>query len=116
MALLHQVCSIPLARASIRSRAFALTISCRSIVSSPSATTSAVTSINTTPSKLPEASPARASLSDSRVLLGMSEQELQQLAIEFGQVKTKLKEVVFITHDFNFIFFIYIFFHSFFDV
>ncbi|XP_010690639.2 uncharacterized protein LOC104904143 [Beta vulgaris subsp. vulgaris] len=96
MALLHQVYSIPLARASIRSRAFALTISCRSIVSSPSATTSAVTSINTTnttPSKLPEASPARASLSDSRVLLGMSEQELQQLAIEFGQQSYRGKQL-----------------------
>ncbi|KMT18320.1 hypothetical protein BVRB_2g024800 [Beta vulgaris subsp. vulgaris] len=93
MALLHQVYSIPLARASIRSRAFALTISCRSMVSSPSATTSAVTSIKTTPSKLPEASPARASLSDSRVLLGMSEQELQQLAIEFGQQSYRGKQL-----------------------
>lgn len=71
--------SIPLSRAAVRSRV-AVTVRSRLIVSA--ATTSPP------PPQVAAASPAsRLSDSDSRVLLGMSEQELQQLAVEFGQQK-----------------------------
>lgn len=92
--LLQQVCSIQLGRAAIHSRALALTISSRALV--------------TASSSIP--SPARVSVSDSRVLLGMSEPELQELAVEFGQqsyrgkqlhhllYKRKVKEIQDFTH------------------
>ena len=72
MALIQHVCSAPLARAA-RPRFLAAVISSRNLSirsSSPS-------------------SPARASQADSQVLLGMSEQELQQVALDFGQVINK---------------------------
>ncbi|KAL2940475.1 putative dual-specificity RNA methyltransferase RlmN [Bienertia sinuspersici] len=101
MALLHQMYSIPLARVSIRSRAFALSISSRSFTtsSSPSPTTTTTaatattTSISTSQSPLSHASPTRVPLPDSRVLLGMSEQELQQLALDFGQQSYRGKQL-----------------------
>lgn len=62
MALLQQVCSVTVAR-TVRSRA----------LSAPSRTVSVP-------------SPSRVSQLDSRVLLGKSEEELQQLALDFGQV------------------------------
>ncbi|KAM5556420.1 hypothetical protein ABKV19_024018 [Rosa sericea] len=61
-ALIQRVCSVPLARA-VRTRALASTTTM---------------SLSTTPT--PRASPA-----DSRVLLGLSEPELQQLALDFSQ-------------------------------
>lgn len=97
MALIQQVCSIPLARTSIHSRALAFTVSCRSFAAAsaaaPATSTSTNTNIKTSPSKLSKASPARVSLSDSRVLLGMSEQELQQLALDFGQQSYRGKQL-----------------------
>ncbi|KAF8402920.1 hypothetical protein HHK36_011012 [Tetracentron sinense] len=75
MALLQHVCSVPLARA-VRSRS--LTIHSRSVSVSVSA---------------PSLSPSRVSQMDSQVLLGMSEQELQQLAIDFDQQKYRGKQL-----------------------
>lgn len=67
MALVQHVCFAPLAR----------TVRPRALAGFPSRNFST-------------ASPTRASLADSQhVLLGMSEQELQQLAVDFDQVKTQ---------------------------
>lgn len=74
MALIQHVCSAPLARAA-RPRFLAAVISSRNL------------SIRSSSSSPP--SPARASQADSHVLLGMSEQELQQVALDFGQVIKK---------------------------
>ncbi|XP_061997383.1 uncharacterized protein LOC133715081 [Rosa rugosa] len=63
-ALIQRVCSVPLARA-VRTRALA--------------TNTTTTSLSTTPT------PTRSSPADSRVLLGLSEPELQQLALDFSQ-------------------------------
>lgn len=94
MALLHHMYSIPLARVSIRSHAFALTLSSRSFASCYATTVAAAaTSINTTQSPPSHVSPARVPLSDSRVLLGMSEQELQQLALDLGQQSYRGKQL-----------------------
>lgn len=67
MATLQHVCSAPLARA-VRSRARALSISSAVSTSAPAKQASGV---------------------DSRVLLGLSEQELQKLATDFGQVRVR---------------------------
>ncbi|XP_052203858.1 uncharacterized protein LOC127809166 [Diospyros lotus] len=72
MALLQHVCSVPLTRA-VRSRS--LTVSARA----------ATVSIPSSVKKLPHA--------DSHALLGMSEQELQQLALELGQEKYRGKQL-----------------------
>ncbi|KNA09053.1 hypothetical protein SOVF_157140 [Spinacia oleracea] len=99
MALLHQVCFFPLARASIRTRALALTISSRSFTVAATATATATptptttTGVKTSPSKLSQPRPARAPLSDPLVLLGMSEPELQQLVIDFGQQSYRGKQL-----------------------
>ncbi|GAB4831808.1 hypothetical protein Ancab_005823 [Ancistrocladus abbreviatus] len=69
MALLHQVCSVPLARA-IRSRSL-------TIASSAAAPRPCLSMVD----------------SNSRVLLGMSEQELQQLVVDFGQEKYRGKQI-----------------------
>ncbi|XP_059666276.1 uncharacterized protein LOC132312060 [Cornus florida] len=69
MALLQYVCYVPFARA-VRSRA--LTIPSRAV---------AVPSLK------------KVSQGDSQVLLGMSEQELQQLALEFGQQSYRGKQL-----------------------
>ncbi|KAK9283153.1 hypothetical protein L1049_011384 [Liquidambar formosana] len=69
MALLQHVCSVPLARA-VRSRS--LTIPTQT-VSIPS--------------------PSRVSHGDSHVLLGMSEKELQQVAVDFGQQSYRGKQL-----------------------
>ncbi|XP_043712288.1 probable dual-specificity RNA methyltransferase RlmN [Telopea speciosissima] len=96
MALLQHMCSTPLARA-VRSRSIS-NISL-SIPSSPTSTVS-----------IPSPSLARVPHVGSRVLLGMSEQELQQLALDFGQqsyrgkqlyhllYKTKAKEIEDFSH------------------
>lgn len=57
----QHACSVPLARALVRSRAIPV-------------------------SALTLSTPSRNSLSDSRVLLGLSEEELRQLATGLGQV------------------------------
>ncbi|XP_074308248.1 uncharacterized protein LOC141643115 [Silene latifolia] len=89
MALLHNYAySLTLSRAAITARAFTFTLSSRSILSaaSPSPVTASP------PSSV--ASPARKTpLSDNRVLLGMSEQDLQQLAIDFGQQAYRGKQL-----------------------
>lgn len=69
MALLQQVCSVTVAR-TVRSRA----------LSAPSRTVSVP-------------SPSRVSQLDSRVLLGKSEEELQQLALDFGQQSYRGKQL-----------------------
>ncbi|KAK2965493.1 hypothetical protein RJ640_001610 [Escallonia rubra] len=69
MALLQYMCSLPLARA-VGSRA--LTIPSRSVT--------AVSSLG------------KASGTDPHVLLGLSEPELQQLAVDFGQLLLKLED------------------------
>lgn len=71
MALLQQLCTAHLSRA-VRSRS--LTVSCSKAVTVPS---------------LNVVKKAAGSNSQSQVLLGLSEQELQQLAIDFGQVAFK---------------------------
>ncbi|XP_021910566.1 uncharacterized protein LOC110824287 [Carica papaya] len=77
MSLLQHVCSAPLARAA-RPR---------------SLTTGATTTV-TVPAPIPSAaSPARAPRVDAHVLLGMSEQELQQLASNFGQQSYRGKQL-----------------------
>ncbi|XVF75334.1 hypothetical protein PTKIN_Ptkin13bG0179600 [Pterospermum kingtungense] len=83
MSILQNVCSVPLAR-SMRPRFFTV---------SASASASASTTI--TPSRNLTVSPpsSRAPHIDSRVLLGMSEQELQQLAVDFGQQSYRGKQV-----------------------
>lgn len=73
MALIQHVCSVPLARAA-RPRFLAAVISSRNL---------SIRSSSSPPS------PARASQADSHVLLGMSGQELQQVALDFGQVIKK---------------------------
>lgn len=71
------MCSVtPLARAA-RSRALVVSSS-RTIVTVPTTTTAAATTTK-----------IKASLPDSNVLLGMSEEQLQQLATDFGQVYTE---------------------------
>lgn len=67
MALLQYVCSVPLARA-VRSRALAIP-STRSVATIPSVKT------------------------DSHVLLGLSEPELQQIALDFGQQSYRGKQL-----------------------
>ncbi|CAM8892862.1 unnamed protein product [Rhodiola kirilowii] len=74
MALIQQVCSIPLARAA---RVRSLTIHSRSAVSIPA----------------PPASPSRITVKESRVLLGLSEKELQQVALDFGQQSYRGKQL-----------------------
>ncbi|CAA7406334.1 unnamed protein product [Spirodela intermedia] len=71
MSTLQHVCSAPLARA-VRSRARALSISSAVSTSSPAKQASSV---------------------DSRVLLGLSEQELQKLATDFGQQSYRGKQL-----------------------
>lgn len=61
MAFLQHVCTVPIARAAVRTRSLSIAVP-KASISVPSA--------------------AR----ESRVLLGMSETELQQLALDFGQV------------------------------
>lgn len=73
MALLQQLCTAPLSRA-VRFRS--LTVSCSKAVTVPS---------------LNVVNKAAGSNSQSPVLLGLSEQELQQLAVDFGQVAFKSK-------------------------
>lgn len=68
MAMLQQVCSVPLARAVRRPRSL-------TVLSSRSLSTSS------------PASPHRTSHVNPNVLLGMSEPELQQLAVDLGQVR-----------------------------
>lgn len=65
MAVLQHACAVPLARAAARSRSL-------STVGAPAMAGVSV------PSKARE----------SQVLLGMSEPELQQLALDFGQVRS----------------------------
>ncbi|KAF5742674.1 hypothetical protein HS088_TW09G00725 [Tripterygium wilfordii] len=73
MAMLQHACSVPLIRlVGTRSRSFTI-IASRSVS--------------------PIASPAVASKMDSRVLLGMSEQELQQLAVDLGQQTYRGKQL-----------------------
>ena len=67
MSLLQHVCSVPIARA----------MGPRSVTVISSRSLSATTSSST---------PSRASQVDPHVLLGMSEPELQQVAIDLGQV------------------------------
>ena len=97
MAFLLQVYSIPFSRTSIRSHALAFTICSRSFLSSSSSSSSSFSTIPTATtinnsnifkvsSQISQTSPTSVSQSDSRILLGMSEQELQQLALDFGQV------------------------------
>uniref|UniRef100_A0A7N0V770 Radical SAM core domain-containing protein n=1 Tax=Kalanchoe fedtschenkoi TaxID=63787 RepID=A0A7N0V770_KALFE len=74
MALIQLVCSMPLARA-VRPRS--LTIYSRNAVSVPSTS----------------ASPSRLGAKESRVLLGLSETELQQLALDFGQQSYRGKQL-----------------------
>ncbi|CAM8886896.1 unnamed protein product [Rhodiola kirilowii] len=74
MALIQQVCSIPLARVA---RVRSLTIHSRSAVSIPA----------------PPASPSRITVKESRVLLGLSEKELQQVALDFGQQSYRGKQL-----------------------
>nr|DAD28202.1 TPA_asm: hypothetical protein HUJ06_029670 [Nelumbo nucifera] len=88
MALLHNVCSAPLARA-VRSRSISIPLRTVSLPSPPRVSQSQL---------------------DSRILLGMSEQELQQVARDFGQqsyrgkqlhhllYKTKAKEIQDFSH------------------
>ncbi|KAK4756068.1 hypothetical protein SAY87_009825 [Trapa incisa] len=71
MAVLHHACAVPLARAAARSRSL-------SAVAAP-----AMMAGVSVPSKARE----------SRVLIGMSEPELQQLALEFGQEKYRGKQL-----------------------
>ncbi|XP_042509891.1 probable dual-specificity RNA methyltransferase RlmN [Macadamia integrifolia] len=79
MALLQHMCSTPLARA-VRSRSFSnISIS---VPSSPTPTVS-----------IPSPSLARIPNVGSRVLLGMSEEELQQLALDFGQQRYRGKQL-----------------------
>ncbi|KAL9226597.1 hypothetical protein vseg_002390 [Gypsophila vaccaria] len=104
MALLHHyVHTLSLSRAAVSARAFTLTFSSRSIVSAASTTASPPPAVATSPAR-------KSPLADSRVLLGMTEQELQQLAIDFGQqsyrgkqlhhllYKRKVKEIEEFTH------------------
>ncbi|KAK3029727.1 hypothetical protein RJ639_039136 [Escallonia herrerae] len=70
MALLQYMCSLPLARA-VRSRA--LTVPSRSVTAVPSL--------------------GKASGTDPHVLLGLSEPELQQLAVDFGQQSYRGKQL-----------------------
>ncbi|KAH9624194.1 hypothetical protein KSS87_008271 [Heliosperma pusillum] len=106
MALLHNYAySLTLSRATVTARALTFTFSSRSIVSAASP------SPVTAPPPPAAASPARKNpLAESRVLLGMSEPDLQQLAIDFGQqgyrgkqlhhllYKRKVKEIEEFTH------------------
>ncbi|GAB2288742.1 hypothetical protein Dimus_023058 [Dionaea muscipula] len=71
MALLHSVCSVPIARA-VRTRSLTISSSSRSV------------SI---------ASSSRKSHAPERVLLGMSEEELQQLAVDLGQERYRGKQL-----------------------
>ncbi|KAM4104473.1 hypothetical protein ACJW30_06G160300 [Castanea mollissima] len=80
MALVQHVCSAPLAGAA-RPRFLAAVISCRNL------------SIRSSSSSSSSSSSARASLADSHVLLGMSEQELQQVALDFGQQSFRGKQL-----------------------
>lgn len=75
MALLQQLCTAPLSRA-VRFRS--LTVSCSKAVTVPS---------------LNVINKATRSNSHSQVLLGMSEQELQQLAVDFGQERYRGKQL-----------------------
>nr|GLL20855.1 uncharacterized protein LOC109186490 [Ipomoea trifida] len=75
MALLQHVCTAPLSRA-FRVRAF-------------SVASTAVTG----PVSVPSLKKASKSQPDSRVLLGMSEQELQQLALDLGQQSYRGKQL-----------------------
>ncbi|KAG8645056.1 probable dual-specificity RNA methyltransferase RlmN [Manihot esculenta] len=74
MAMLQQVCSVPLARAVRRPRSL-------TVVSSRSLSTSS------------PASPHRTSHVNPNVLLGMSEPELQQLAVDLGQQTYRGKQL-----------------------
>ncbi|XP_048326166.2 uncharacterized protein LOC107413437 [Ziziphus jujuba] len=83
MAVLQLACPVPLARA-VRTRS----ISVNTVVSAYSPRHSSNLSTLTTPS------PSRAShAADSRVLLGLSEADLQQLALDFGQQKYRGKQL-----------------------
>ncbi|CAO2825503.1 unnamed protein product [Amaranthus hypochondriacus] len=102
MAFLIQVYSIPFTRTSIRSHALAFTICSRSFLSSsssssfstiPTATTINNSNIFKVSSQISQTSPTTVSQTDSRILLGMSEQELQQLALDFGQQSYRGKQI-----------------------
>ncbi|GMI83413.1 hypothetical protein like AT2G39670 [Hibiscus trionum] len=79
--MLQHVCIIPFARATLH----------RSFTVSASATTTASPSRNLTVSS--STSSSRAPHVDPRVLLGMSEHDLQQLAVEFGQQSYRGKQL-----------------------
>ncbi|KAF3433699.1 hypothetical protein FNV43_RR24802 [Rhamnella rubrinervis] len=81
MALIQLAGSLPLARAA-RTR----TLAVNTIVSTQSPRHAKLSTVATP-------SPSRVSLADSRVLLGLSEPELQQVALDFGQQSYRGKQL-----------------------
>ncbi|KAK6227969.1 hypothetical protein SCA6_000309 [Theobroma cacao] len=82
MSMLQHVCSVPLTRA-IRPRPFTVS----------GAATAVTPSRNLTVSFPSSSSSSRTPHVDPRVLLGMSEQDLQQLAVDFGQQRYRGKQL-----------------------
>ncbi|KAJ9160131.1 hypothetical protein P3X46_025562 [Hevea brasiliensis] len=80
MAMLQQVCSVPLARVVRRPSSFTIASSRNLYTSSPS-------------------SPHRTSHVDPHALLGMSEPELQQLAVDLGQQSYRGKQLYHLTYQ-----------------
>ncbi|PON44741.1 Ribosomal RNA large subunit methyltransferase [Parasponia andersonii] len=89
MALIEHVCSAPFARA-FRTRSL---VAASSITHSHKQRNLSTATITTPSSSSSSSSSCRIQNNDSRVLLGLSEADLQQLAVEFGQQTYRGKQL-----------------------